>query len=587
MRHANFNSPSDEAPSPGADGFWRRLGNRRGFGPFDLIGLALALGFFALLVVPLLTMLWSVFFGNASLTWALVVETFSDRGLLNVMRSTAAVVGASCVAAMIIAVTFAWLNERTDASIGWVSRILPFMPLLLPPIALSIGWFFLAHERAGILNVAMRAILSWFGIEIGATGPLSITTWQGLVFVYTLYLVPSAYLIAAATFHNMDPALEEASWVSGAGHWRTFRKVSLPAVLPGLAAAGLLVAINGISQFSIPVTIGTAARIDVLSVRMVSLVRNYPPNIDEAVLLSAFVMLVVGVLWAVQVYIGSRARHSVIGGKSSRANVVRLGVWKWPARLTMILYLLATSILPLAMLMLVSLQRFWQPVPIWSRLTFANFDALFFGTGMASRALLNSFLLASVGATLGILLATVLMLYVQQRGNTLFGRFVDASTKAPGAIPHIVIGMAFIVALAGPPFNLGGTLLLLLLAYIVIYMPQGAVSAGSGINQIGKELHEASAVFGASRGRTFRRIVLPLLRPSLAAGWALLFVVMLGDLTASALIAQGSNPVVGFVIYDIWDNGTFSQLATIATAVGVVSFAAVSMVLIFARQRRD
>jgi iron(III) transport system permease protein len=127
----------------------------------------------------------------------------------------------------------------------------------------------------------------------------------------------------------------------------------------------------------------------------------------------------------------------------------------------------------------------------------------------------------------------------------------------------------------------------LLLAYIVIYMPQAAISAGSGIDQISNEMLEASAVVGASKSRTFRRILLPLLRPSLTAGWALLFVVMLGDLTASALLAQGSNPVVGFVIYDIWDNGTFAQLATLASAVGFVSFIAVSLVLLLARPKRS
>lgn len=560
---------------------------RQRVGIFDVFSFFLSLFFLFVLFYPLLKMFWTVLFSSDGFRASFAIDTIADPGLRPVIWSTVTVVGTASVCAMVIAMTFAWLNERTDASLGWVSRILPFVPLLLPPIALSIGWFFLAHERAGMLNYVLRSTLEFFGITAWeSVGPLNIATWGGLVFVYTLYLVPYAYIILAATFSNLDPSLEEASFASGAGRWRTFRRISLPAILPGIAAAALLVAINGLSQFSIPVTIGTAARIDILSVRIVALVNNYPPHYEEAVVISGFVMLVIGALWLIQRWIAALQRHSVIGGKSARTNMVTLGVWKWPARLVMVAYLTATSIVPLMSLFLVSLQRFWQPKPDWNALSFDNFNKLFFGTGVASRALFNSTMLALIGATLGILLATTLLLFVRQHSGSFFSKFVDGSTKAPGAISHIVIGVAFVIALSGSPFNLGGTLAFLLLAYIVIYMPQAAVSVGSGIDQIGKELFDASSVFGAGRGRTFRRVALPLLRPSLAAGWALLFVVMLGDLTASALLARGSNPVVGFVIYDIWENGTFAQLSTIATAVSFVSFIVVSGVFVFAKAKR-
>jgi iron(III) transport system permease protein len=139
--------------------------------------------------------------------------------------------------------------------------------------------------------------------------------------------------------------------------------------------------------------------------------------------------------------------------------------------------------------------------------------------------------LGIVGATLGILIATMLMLYVRQRKGA-FPRLVDAAAKAPSAVSHTVLGLAMVIALTGFPFYLAGTLTILLIAYLVIYMPQAAISTGSGIDQVGGELLEASSVAGASQSRTFFRITLPLMRPALAAGWALLFVMMVGDLTA-------------------------------------------------------
>jgi iron(III) transport system permease protein len=564
----------------------RRAYDTRRFDELDFVSVALAVLFTVLLAYPLIEMLRRVLFPGGRFAAEAFEATVTHPAFGTTILHTTLVVLGSGALAVAIATLFAWLNERTDAGMGLVSLMLPLVPLLLPPIALSSGWFFLAHDRAGSVNVVLRTIGEWLGLSGPAaqgSGPFDIATWQGLVFVYTLYLVPFAYLVVGAAFRNMDYSLEEASRASGAGHWRTFGRISVPAIAPALVSACLLVSIVGLSSFSIPVTIGTAARMEIVSVRIVRLIRDaYPPRIDEAVVLGLFVLVVVGTLWFLQRRVAARQRHATIGGKVTSASRIRLGALKWPARFLMLGYLVATSILPLLALIFVSLQRFWSPRIDLSQLSLATFRDLFSGTGMMRRALVNSVSLGVIGATLTIVLAALLMMYVQQRKGP-FARFTDGATKAPGAVSHIVVGLGFVVALTGPPFNLAGTMLILLLAYLVIYMPQAAVAVGSGLGQISSELTEASSVAGASRARTFGRVTLPLLRPALAAGWALLFVVMVGDLTASSLLATGSNPVVGFVIYDIWGSATYSYLAAVATVVGLVSFVAVGVVMAFGR----
>jgi iron(III) transport system permease protein len=151
------------------------------------------------------------------------------------------------------------------------------------------------------------------------------------------------------------------------------------------------------------------------------------------------------------------------------------------------------------------------------------------------------------------------------------GRLVEGVTKAPGAISHIVFGVAILVTFAGPPFNLAGSMTILLLAYFVIYLPQASTGADVARGQVGSELLEASAMSGASRFQTFRKVLVPLMVPGIAAGWALMFVVIVGDLTASAILAGHSNPVVSFVFLDIWDNGTLSTLATLGVMVSLVT----------------
>jgi iron(III) transport system permease protein len=558
-----------------------------GFIKFRGFGIAsglVATAFIFFFAYPLGRMLYLAFFKGGNFTTQAFQKTLGDPDLGTLLLHTVVLTGISSVVAMAIATLFAWLNERTDAAMGWVSRLLPLVPLMLPAIALSTGWFFLGHERAGLLNVGLRTMAGALGLDWWAeTGPFNIGSWPGLIFVYTLYLVPFAYLLVAAAFRNFDSSLEEASRVAGAGAWRTFRMVSAPGILPALSASVFLVAVTALSNFSIPVIIGTAARVDVLSVHIVRLVRDaYPARTDEAVVLSLFIVAAVGILFWLQRLVSSRKRHVTISGKGIYPSKIPLGYWKWAARGLMFVYLAAASVIPLLGLLFVSLQRFWSSTITWNSFTLDVFLALFVGENLTKRALQSSIFLGIVGATLGILMATMLMLYVRQRPG-FFARVVDASAKAPSAVSHTVIGLAMVIALTGVPFNLAGTSTILLLAYLVIYMPQAAISTGSGLDQIGTELLEASSVAGASQSRTFFRITLPLMRPALAAGWALLFVMIVGDLTASALLATNANPVVGFVIYDIFNNATYSSLAAIACVVGAISFTVVCTVLAFSR----
>ncbi|QRP47903.1 iron ABC transporter permease [Amycolatopsis sp. FDAARGOS 1241] len=189
---------------------------------------------------------------------------------------------------------------------------------------------------------------------------------------------------------------------------------------------------------------------------------------------------------------------------------------------------------------------------------------------MGGRALTVSGFLGILAATVGIVIAGLLVVYGRETGGWR-ARTLDAAMRFPGALSHIVIGVVFVATLTGPPFRLQGTLLALLLAFVVVHMPQAAVAAGSARDQIGDQLFEASRMSGATFARTVAKIAFPLMAPGLLAGWALLFVLAIGDLTVSALLSGTRNPVVGFVILNIWENGTYSSLAAMAMVITVVS----------------
>src|SRR5690606_31275424 len=204
----------------------------------------------------------------------------------------------------------------------------------------------------------------------------------------------------------------------------------------------------------------------------------------------------------------------------------------------------------------VALQPYWLPVINPAVFTLDNFYNALIERPLTRMGFLHSLSLGVIGGLIGILLGAVIALYVRNTKG-MGGRIVDGVTKLPAALSHIVIGVGILLAFSGPPFNLSGTLVLLLITYIVIHMPEASIAANAAVAQVGKELLEASNTSGATQGMTFREVLLPLTLPGLVSGWALLFVLMAGELTASALLAGARNPVIGFVILDIWEQGTF------------------------------
>ncbi len=157
--------------------------------------------------------------------------------------------------------------------------------------------------------------------------------------------------------------------------------------------------------------------------------------------------------------------------------------------------------------------------------------------------------------------------------------------KLPAAISGLILAVGYILAFAGPPFRLSGTLLILLLAFLATHMPNGSIAADAAAAQVGNELLEASDVSGASYWRTFRRVSLPVMLPGLVAGWALLFVRYAGDIQAAALLASTRNTVVGYKILELQENGTWATLAALAMMLTLITAVVIIAVFAFTRSR--
>ncbi|KAB8189643.1 ABC transporter permease subunit [Nonomuraea phyllanthi] len=552
----------------------------RALTPFQVAGTLLALALGALAVYPLALVVIRPFVTGGRIDLAPIRDTLAQPDLATLLWHTAVVVGGSGLAAMAIGSALAWVNERTDARMGLLTDVVPLVPFLLPPIAGAIGWSLLGSERSGYLNQLLRPLLGLGGTQ----GPIDVHSWYGLIFVYTIYQVPYVFMIVSAGLRNADAAMEEQSRVSGAGPFRTLRRVSLPAVRPSLGAAALLMVWTGFGLFSIPAILAPQAGIDILSVRVVRLLSfTYPPETGVAVSLNLVVMLVVTLVWYAQTRLLRSSRTAGLGGKGARARPLRLGRWRGPVRAAIVAYLALTSVLPLGGLVLVSLTGFWSGTVDWSRL---NLDAVTrtLADTATQEALVNSLVLGAVCATAGMLAAAVVSVLVRRSGRGT-GMLVDAAIKFPPTLSHLVVAVGFVLAFSGAPFQLGGTLWILMLAYVSLHMPQATTASDAAAGQVGPELTDASRVSGAGQARTFRRITLPLMAPGLLAGWALLFVTIAGDISASAILAGTGNEVVGFRILEVFANGDYAMLGAISILLTLATSLVVLPITWYARRR--
>jgi len=553
----------------------------RGLDPFGGFLLAMLVVVALFLAFPLVTAVLRTL-ADAPAGADAIVKSIESGALPKVLRNTLVVVLGGALIATVAGSVLAFVNERTDGTLGAAGELLPLAPMIVPPIAGVIGWAILLDPSVGLVNHLFRSLLGALGVDI-ADGPVDIYSAAGLVCVTGLYLVPYVYLIVAAALRGVDPALDEASRVSGASPLRTMLRVTLPAVRPALVAAALMAVIAGIGLFSVPIVLGTAARMDVISVHIYRLFDQFPPQTATGLMLSAAMVAVVQCLLLAQRWLLPPDRHSMIGGRGGRSERSRLGRWRRPAQALALVYLATTSVLPVGGLLIVSLQPFWTPQVSVEQFTLENFAFVLFDNGPTSRAFVTSLGLGAATATAAVLIAAVLLLGAKlRRGRT--ARAADVVLALPATLPHTVIGVAFLITFTPAPFKLYGTVLILFLAYLAMALPFAARAAASAAASVGADLTEASRIAGAGPGRTFTRVMLPLAVPGLMAGWIIVFIHTAGEVTASTLLGGARNPVIGRVMTELWIFGSFPQLAAMSIVVTAVTSASVAVMLFFTRR---
>jgi len=540
-----------------------------------MVGASLLLVYLA--VVPVATMVYASlhvgFLSDAS-RWSLAnyVRAFGDAGFYRLLGNTLAYGGAVALLAIVLGFGLAFLYARTDVPFRRLGMATALVPLILPGILNTVAWLFLASPRIGILNAMTNAIVH--------LRPFNVYSLPGMVFVQAMHVAPTAFIMAVATFSSMDPAMEEAAVASGAGSLTAFRRVTLGLARPAIVAAALLLFIQTISSFEVPQLIGVPANVSVFTTQIYGSLQAFPPDYGGAAAMGGIVLVIAAAGVAFANRLTSAGRHATVTGKAFRPRRIELGAVRPLAGAAIVGFFTIAVGMPLAVLVWCSfLPGFEIPsLAALRHLTAVNYVTMW-NYPLIRQSLLNSTIVSlSAGAIVTVLTAVVA--YVTLKSRVRGAWLLDVLVSLPIAVPSILmgVGILFWYLVAPLPFHLYGTLALLIVGFVTIGIPYGMRYASSGLAQIRDELEEAAAASGADWLTRFTRIYVPLLMPSLLAGFLTTVIIAFREISAAIFLYSQGSEVVSIAIFDLWSNGQYPAIAALGCVLVVFLLGLVSVV---------
>jgi iron(III) transport system permease protein len=533
-----------------------------------------------LALVPLVFLLWQSFLtpqtaaAPAQFTLANYAEAyFSGDNARLFLNSLQFAVGAALLA-LVVGTGLAWMNERTNTPFKALFFALAIIPLVIPGILFTVAWIMLASPKIGLINLALQGLTGTDAVF------LNIYSMAGMIWVDGLHYSPMAFLLMTAAFRSMDPALEEQAALSGASLLQIAHRVTLRLAWPAALGALLILFVRAIESFEVPALLGLPVGIHVYTSSIYQAIHDYPSRIGLAAAYAVMLLL----LTSLGIYAQSRlaregARFATVTGKGFRPRTIDLGRWRYVTAAIFIVYFVVIVLLPFLVLVWTSLQKFYS-APSWaamSRVSLDSYRAVLDYPQFAG-VVWNSLVLA-VGTATAVTLLSAVIAWVVLRTKVPGRWLLDNLASLPLVFPGLVLGLAIMVCYLTIDIGVYGTLWIMFIAYVTRFLPYGMRYNSASMLQIHKELEESAAMSGASWGMTFARVVLPLLKPGLLAGFIYVMIVSVRELSSSILLYSPGTEVVSIMIWELWQNGQYVELS----ALGVMLIAALFVLVLLAQ----
>jgi iron(III) transport system permease protein len=524
------------------------------------IGIAAFLA--AFLVVPVAAVFYTAFLsGSGGFTLAHFQTFFGISLMRESFWNSLYVAGMSVVFASLLAIPLAYFTVRFRFRGALLIQTLGVLPLVMPPFVGAVAMQ-LIFGRSGSVNLLLQ---EHFGFTVPIMQGLT-----GVIFVETLHYFPFILLNLVAALQNIDGAMEESAQNLGASGWRLFRRIVFPLAMPGYVAGASLVFVKVFDDLGTPLVLGTTNMLAPQAyLRITSVGVEDPIGYVISVIMIAFS---VAALWmSARILKGRDYATLQRGGTSlSRRSLTR---WQSVLAYLWIGLVLLLVLAPHLGILLMSLSKVWSFSVLPEGFTLQHYETVF---TQSSRMIGNTLLYCGLAALIDVALGTAIA-YIILRTRLPGRELLDWIASAPLAIPGVVLAIGYLRAFRGMelPFTetaFTATWVALMIAYAVRRLPYATRSCMAALTQLHVSLEEAAENLGASKARTVRRVVVPLMAGGILAGFVTSFITAAVELAATLVLSTSADQApmsYGIYLYmqSIAGRGPGAALGVIAVVI--------------------
>jgi iron(III) transport system permease protein len=466
--------------------------------------------------------------------------------------------------ALVLGVTLAWLIARTDLPGKNTLEFVFWIAFFLPPLPVAIGWILMLDGKVGIINQWLAAA------GIGAV--FNVYSFWGIIWVHLTTSLGVKVLLLAPAFRNLDAALEEASRSCGATTLGTLVRIVVPVMAPAILVSSVLGVIRALEAFEIELLLGVPIGYYVFSTKIRDLVQFEPPQYAPASALGvAFLAILLALVWLQRRYLAGKV-YKTIGGRGFSTRETQLGRWRWPVFSGVVFLALVFTLLPVAVLVMGTFMRAFGYFNIPNPWTLQHWERVL-RDPMLIRSFQNTLIVGFGSAAIGVIFYGLIAYVIVK--TKFWGRAIlDLLSWLPWAIPGVLMGLALLWTVFRTPFLLPlyGTVWLLIIALVIKSMPLGVQLTKSVLLQLGDELEEASRIAGGNWVTTYRRVVLPLLAPTLVTVAVVGFMSAARDISTIVLLGSSQSRTLALLSLDFayggqLERGTVVSVLTVAMVV--------------------
>jgi iron(III) transport system permease protein len=484
--------------------------------------------------------------------WAAI---FSERGLRTAVNNTLLLSITRQALALPIAVGIAWLIARTDLPGSKWFEFGFWLSFFLPTLTVTLSWILVLDPDYGLFNQVIKPTGLHFNIY----------SFWGIVWTHLVaHNISVMVMLLTPAFRNMNSSFEEASRVAGASTLSTIWRIFVPVMMPAILAVELIVLMRSLESFEVEQILGPPISYQVMATWIYATFYQQTPRIDAASALAVVLVACMLLLVVIQQRFIGKRRYTTVTGQF-QGQIFRLGAAKVPALVFMGIIMFLIMGVPFVFATMGTFMKlfgYFTNDP-W---TLQHWQTAF-REPLLLRSLNNTLILATATATASVLLNS-LIAYVIVR-TRFFGRHaLDFITWLPFTVPGILLSLGLLTMFLLPPLRpIYGSIFVLIMAGVISGMPLAVQITKSNLLQLGAELEEASWLTGGSWWHTYRRVVLPLLRPTLVVVALISFIGAARNVAQVALLSNAQNRPLSMLQLDYMAEGKFEVAAVVACCI--------------------